>query len=123
VGLLALALAACGSSSSSGGGGGGTSSPLPAAAVKISVDFDATNSGKYVPTPASAKVGDVVEWDFNDDQNGPHTASSDDGSTFDSQKTVTGNKGDKFQFTFTKAGTFAYHCTFHANMHGTITVA
>jgi len=50
---------------------------------------------------------------------------SDDGSTFDSQNgagKVTGNKGDKFQFTFTKAGIFPYHCTFHANMHGTITV-
>jgi plastocyanin len=120
---MALALAACGSSSSSGGGGGGNSSSLPAAATTISVDFDATNSGKYVPTPATAKVGDVVEWDFSDDQNGPHTVTSDDGSTFDSQaKGVTGNKGDKFQFTFTKAGSFPYHCTFHANMHGTITV-
>jgi plastocyanin len=120
---MALALAACGSSSSGGGGGGGNSSSLPAAATTISVDFDATNSGKYVPTPATAKVGDVVEWDFSDDQNGPHTVTSDDGSTFDSQaKGVTGNKGDKFQFTFTKAGTFPYHCTFHANMHGAITV-
>jgi plastocyanin len=120
---MALALAACGSSSSSTGGGGGGGSPLPAAAVTISVDFDATNSGKYVPTPATAKVGDVVQWNFNDEQNGPHTVTSDDGSSFDSQaKGITGNKGDKFQFTFTKAGTFAYHCTFHANMHGSITV-
>ena len=122
--LTVIALAACGSSSSSSGSdnsGGG--SPLPAAAVTISVDYDAANSGKYVPTPTTAKVGDVVQWNFNDDQNGPHTVTSDDGSTFDSQaKGVTGNKGDHFQFTFTKAGTFAYHCTFHANMHGTITV-
>lgn len=121
---MALTLAACGGgSSSSSGGGGGSNSPLPAAAVTISVDFDATNSGKYSLTPATAKVGGIVQWDFNDDQNGPHTVTSDDGSTFDSQaKGVTGNKGDKFQFTFTKAGTYAYHCTFHANMHGTITV-
>jgi plastocyanin len=121
LGLLALGLAACGGSSSSGGGGG-SSSPLPNAAATIKVVFDATNSGKYDPNPATAKVGDVVEWDFDDDQNGPHTATSDDGTTFNSQDKVTGNKGDKYQFTFTKAGTFAYHCTFHANMHGTITV-
>ena len=119
IGLLALGLAGCGSSST---GGGGSTSPLAGAAVTIKVVFDAPNSGKYDPNPATAKVGDVVEWDFNDDQNGPHTATSDDGSTFNSQDKVTGNKGDKYQFTFTKAGTFPYHCTFHANMKGSITV-
>ena len=121
---MALGLAACGGSSSSdntGGGGGG--SPLPAAAVTISVDVALPSSGKYTPTPATAKVGDVVQWNFNDDTNGPHTVTSDDGTTFDSQsKGVTGNKGDKFQFTFTKAGTYKYHCTFHADMLGSITV-
>jgi plastocyanin len=121
LGFMALALAACGGSSDTGGGGGATS-PLPNAAVTIKVVFDATNSGKYDPNPATAKVGDVVEWDFQDDQNGPHTATSDDGSTFNSQDKITGNKGDKYQFKFTKAGTFPYHCTFHANMKGTITV-
>ena len=126
VAVTVIAMAACGSSSSStdNGGGGGGGSPLPAAAVTITVEYDAANAGKYVPTPTTAKVGDVVQWTFNDDQNGPHTVTSDDGSTFDSQsKGVAGNKGDKFQFTFTKAGTYAYHCTYHANMHGTITVA
>jgi plastocyanin len=122
---MALALAACGSSSSSsssGGGGGGNSSPLPPAAVTISVDPTAA-TGKYTPDTASAKVGDVVQWNFNDDQNGPHTVTSDDGTTFDSQsKNITGNKGDKFQVTFTKAGTYKYHCTFHADMVATITV-
>ncbi len=123
VAITVIAMTACGGSSSSDNGGGTGGSPLPAAAVTITVDYDAANAGKYVPTPTSAKVGDVVQWNFNDDQNGPHTVTSDDGSTFDSQaKSVAGNKGDKFQFTFTKAGTFAYHCTYHANMHGTITV-
>ncbi|HXA41351.1 MAG TPA: cupredoxin domain-containing protein [Candidatus Solibacter sp.] len=123
VAVTVVAMAACGSSSSTDNGGGTGGSPLPAAAVTIAVEYDAANAGKYVPTPTSAKVGDVVQWSFNDDQNGPHTVTSDDGSTFDSQaKGVAGNKGDKFQFTFTKAGTYAYHCTYHANMHGTITV-
>jgi len=53
------------------------------AAVTVKVDFDATNSGKYDPSPATAKVGNIVEWDFNDDQNSPHTVTSDDGSTFE----------------------------------------
>lgn len=124
VAVTVIAMTACGGSSSSSDTGGGSGSPLPAAAVTITVEYDAANAGKYVPTPTNAKVGDVVQWSFDDDQNGPHTVTSDDGSTFDSQaKGVAGNKGDKFQFTFTKAGTYAYHCTYHANMHGTITVA
>ena len=124
VGLLAVALAACGSSSDGGGGGGGGGTPPnPKAALTIKVEYDPTNTGKYVPTPATAKVGDTVEWQFDDDQGGPHTVTSDDGSTFDSQsKNITGNKGDKFDFTFTKAGTYGYHCTYHANMKGSITI-
>jgi plastocyanin len=123
-GLLAIGLAACGSTSTdNGGGGGGGSSPNPKGAVVIKVEYDPTNNGKYVPTPATGKVGDTVEWQFNDDQGGPHTVTSEDGSSFDSQsKGVTGNKGDKFDFTFTKAGTYAYHCTYHANMKGSITI-
>ena len=124
VGLLALGLAACGGSGGGDGGSGPTgSSANPSVAVTIKVEYDPTNNGKYVPTPATAKVGDTVEWQFNDDQGGPHTVTSDDGSAFDSQsKNITGNKGDKFDFTFTKAGTYAYHCTYHANMKGSITV-
>ena len=91
--------------------------------VDVKVAFDATNSGKFDPSSVAAKVGDTVKWTFVDDTNNPHTVTSDDGSTFDSQPKVTGNKGDTFTFTFTKAGSFAYHCTFHANMKGTMTVS
>jgi plastocyanin len=31
--------------------------------------------------------------------------------------------GATFSFTFTKAGTFAYHCSIHSSMHGTIVVS
>jgi plastocyanin len=91
--------------------------------VDVKVEFDAANQGKFVPTPQAVHVGDTVRWVFDDDQGGPHTSTSDDGSTFDSQPKVTGNKGDTFTFTFTKAGSFAYHCTFHSNMKATITVS
>ena len=123
-GVLAMGLAACGGSSGGdGGGGGGATPPNPKVALTIKVEYDPTNNGKYVPNPATAKVGDTVEWQFDDDQGGPHTVTSDDGSTFDSMsKGVTGNKGDKFDFTFTKAGTYGYHCTYHANMKGSITI-
>jgi plastocyanin len=95
----------------SGGGGSAT----------IMVEADPTNLGKYVPDPDTVKTGTAVTWQFVDDQNNPHTVTADDGS-FDSSSKVTGNKGDKFSFTFTKAGTFAYHCNYHGNMKGTLIV-
>ena len=96
------------------------SAALGTAAITIKVEFDATNSGKYSPSSASLKVGNIVKWLDVDNQNSPHTITSDDGSTFDSGPK---NYNETFSFTFTKAGTYAYHCTFHANMTGTITVS
>jgi len=95
-------------------GGGGT--------VQVKVEPDPTNLGKYVPDPVSVHVGGTVKWLFDDGQNNPHTATADDG-TFDSAAKVTGNKGDTYSFTFTKAGSFPYHCNYHANMKGTVTVS
>lgn len=102
------------SSTAPSGGGGAT--------AQVKVEFDPTNQGKYVPNPASVKVGGSVKWIFDDDQGGPHTATADDGS-FDSSSKVPGNKGDSFSFTLTKAGSITYHCNYHANMKGTITVS
>jgi plastocyanin len=107
--------AAPSSAASSAPSGGG-------ATIQVKVEPDPTNLGKYVPTPTSIRVGGTVKWTFDDDQNNPHTATADDGS-FDSSTKVTGNKGDVFSFTFTKAGSFAYHCNYHANMKGTVTVS
>jgi plastocyanin len=100
-----------------------TSAPAGGTTVTVSVQADPTNQGKFVPPSTTVHVGDTVKWTFDDGQNGPHTATSDDGTAFDSQTKVPGNKGDTFSFTFTKAGAYTYHCTFHANMTGKITVS
>jgi plastocyanin len=42
-----------------------------------------------------------------------------DGGVFDHSMP----SGAMFSFTFAKAGTFAYHCTIHPSMHGTIMVS
>lgn len=70
----------------------------------------------YSPASLSVKVGDTVTW-TNKDLTG-HSATADDGS-FDTGVLAQGESGS---FTFTKAGTFAYHCTPHPNIQGTITV-
>jgi plastocyanin len=117
MGVVALGFAACGGSSDTGGTPASTPDNTPAD-VTISAAADATNGGKYVPTPATAKVGNTVKWTFDDDQS-QHTVTADD-SSFDSG---TKGKGDTYLHKFDKAGTFAYHCTLHANMKGTITVS
>ena len=117
MGVLALTLAACGGSSDSSGTPASTPDNT-AADVTIQVQSDPTNVGKYTPNPATAKVGNVVKWSFEDDQS-PHTVTADD-SSFDSTSKA---KGEVFTHKFDKAGTYAYHCSLHANMKGTITVS
>jgi predicted lipoprotein with Yx(FWY)xxD motif/plastocyanin len=61
-------------------------------------------------------VGASVTWTNNDSV--AHTVTADDGS-FDSGNL---DSGKTFSFTFTKAGTYTYHCAIHPNMTGTIVV-
>lgn len=77
----------------------------------------ATISGGRLPTLA-VKSGTVVVF-VNEDALA-HTATSDDGSTFDSQSLSPG--GGSFKFTASKAGTFSYVCSIHPDMKGTLTV-
>src|ERR1051325_1482831 len=82
-----------------------------------------------VPT-FTVKVGTKVTW--TDKGSNPHSVSADQGA-FDSSPNcspstafVPGNcmkSGDAFSFTFSSAGTFAYHCRVHTtSMKGTVTV-
>lgn len=121
MGILAVAFAACGGSStdnSTGGGGGSSPADNTPAAATVNVVADPTNVGKFDPATTTVKVGDTVKWTFSDDAN-PHTVTADDSSFDSSQK----QKGDTFTFKFDKAGTFAYHCTLHANMKAQVTVS
>ena len=49
----------------------------------------------------------------------PHTITSDDGTTFDSGTIPVGGT---FRHTFTRAGTFPYHCNYHPYMRATISL-
>jgi plastocyanin len=71
----------------------------------------------YDPTPVNVAVGDTVTWTNNDTV--PHTVTANDGSF----QSGTMQPGATFSFTFTGAGTFDYHCEFHANMSGQVVVA
>lgn len=70
----------------------------------------------FSPQAITVTSGSQVTWTNNGSLQ--HSATADDGS-FDSGLL---NKGDTWSFTFTKAGTYAYHCTPHPWMKATIVV-
>lgn len=71
---------------------------------------------EFAPSAVTVNVGDTVTW--TNDGPTPHSATANDGS-FD---TGIMNAGASGSHTFTEAGTFAYICTPHPNMTGTVTV-
>jgi plastocyanin len=71
----------------------------------------------FSPGSVSVHVGDTITWTNQDDA--PHTATAKNGS-FD---TGILQKGKSGSHTFTSAGTIAYICSVHPNMHGTVVVA
>jgi amicyanin len=72
----------------------------------------------FGPTSLTVSVGSTVTWTNRDDI--PHTVvSSDDPKVFKSKVLDT---DEKFSFTFTKAGTYAYFCSIHPKMTGKVIV-
>lgn len=74
------------------------------------------NNMKFDASDITIKAGTTVTWTNND--SAPHTVTANDG-TFDSGNM---NYGAKFSYTFSKAGTYKYRCTYHPAMTGTVTV-
>lgn len=88
-----------------------TTTAAQAANVEVKIDNFVFN-----PQTVTVKAGDTVTWVNHDDI--PHTATSKTGA-FRSKALDT---DDKFSFTFTTPGTFAYFCALHPHMTGSIVV-
>ncbi len=73
---------------------------------------------KFTPDNITIPAGTKVVWTNNDSVS--HTVTGDD--TSGPLKSDLIPQGKTFEFTFDKAGTYAYHCTPHPFMKGTITV-
>ena len=112
-------LAACGGYSSTPtapstgntGNGGGNGTP-----VTIVKGAETLTTTAFSPNPLTVSAGTTVTWTNSDSTE--HTTTSDNG-TFSSGAI---NGGKSFSFTFQNKGTFTYHCSFHPNMVGTVTV-
>ncbi len=119
--VTALLLAGCGGSSGDNSQSctpaGGSTSGTPTQTVKLV--SDPNTIGKYEPPSVNVKVGDTVQWDFQDNT-AQHSVTSDDSGLFES---CLQNAGAKFMVTFTKAGDFKYHCQIHAQMLGDVKVS
>jgi len=81
----------------------------PTAEVKI-------DNFSYSPATLTVKAGTEVTWTNHDDM--PHTVTSEDKS-FKSKALDT---DEKFTFTPTKPGTYAYYCSIHPKMTGKLVV-
>ena len=85
--------------------------PKPGALAVVKVSM---RNMQFYPQTLQVKKGTMVEWK-NDDLV-PHTATS---ASFDSGSL---GPGKSWRHTFTKAGQFAYACTFHPTMTGVVIV-
>jgi len=94
------------------GAGSGT------AASTVKVVADSQTQGAYQPNPVTVQAGQSVTWTW-EDQGNQHSVGADDGS-FES---CLQGSGSSFTTTFTKAGTYFYHCSIHSQMKGSVTVA
>ncbi|MBV9227752.1 MAG: cupredoxin family copper-binding protein [Chloroflexi bacterium] len=95
-----------------------TTAPAPTTAAKqptMGKQSVAISGFHFSPQALTISVGTTVIW-TNDDQV-RHTVTADQG-LFNG---IVGS-GSSFSFTFTKAGTFAYHCNIHPSMTAMIVV-
>lgn len=117
--VLSLALLAWGGSTTTAS----ASTKAPSLAFKKSHVVHTVNimekNGRFFFSPATLtiKVGDIVVW--KNVTNVVHTVTSNTG-VFNTPGFLTPNH--TFKFTFSRTGTFHYHCNIHLYMHATIIV-
>lgn len=114
VAAVAIIAASCNGSGPSAYGASASTAATTTAAT-------ATNAGtikdfSFQPEVLKVKVGAKVTW--TNDDTVAHTV------TADTNSFASGNlqPGGSFSFTFTRPGTYAYHCSIHPSMHGSVVV-
>ncbi len=87
-----------------------TSTPAPSATPRPNTVTVSMTNYAFGPKELSVRPGDTVQWVNNSDT--PHTTNSDAGA-WDSGVVM---PGASYSFTFTTAGEFSYHCSFHQSL-------
>jgi plastocyanin len=114
--LAAVTIIAAGCS-----GTGPTASGAPASTAAAPPAAPAANAASisgfsFQPGVLKVKPGAKVTW--TNDDGVTHTVTA-DSKWFDSGPL---QPGASFSFTFTRPGTYAYHCSVHPSMHGSVVV-
>lgn len=109
--MILLAVAAI----AGGACGGEDDAAAPAATPRTGADVT-IDTFRFDPDPLTVERGQAVTWTNNDAIT--HTATDADGA-FD---LTLADKGATATHTFSEAGTFAYTCTRHPGMAGTVIV-
>ncbi len=96
--------------------GGGMTRPGGAPTARAATAAVTISDFQFTPATVTVNQGDTVTWT----NNGPsiHTATSDTG-VWDSGVL---NVGASYSYTFSTPGTYAYHCSIHPSMLGTVIV-
>jgi len=81
--------------------------------AKIAVSIDNFN---FAPNAITVAVGTTVVWTNKDDV--PHNVTNPEKAF----KSPTLDTDEKWEYTFTKTGTFNYYCTIHPKMTGKVVV-
>jgi plastocyanin len=114
VAAVAIIAASCNGTGPSAYGASASTAATTTAATATNA---ATIKGfSFQPEVLKVKVGAKVTW--TNDDTVAHTV------TADTNSFASGNlqPGGSFSFTFTRPGTYAYHCSIHPSMHGSVVV-
>lgn len=112
IALAFLAFAACNSEPL----GGPT---LPPHDIIIVSGAETKGAAAYDPNPTVVSLATHAKVIWANDDASQHTVTADDGVSFDSGNV---NSGEAYSHTFVATGTYAYHCTLHPTMVGTLVV-
>jgi plastocyanin len=110
---VAMIATACSSTGSTAYGAPASTAATTTAATASAATIQGFS---FQPGVLKAKPGAKVTWTNRDAV--AHTVTADNSSF------ASGNlqPGRSFSFTFTRAGTYAYHCSIHPSMHGSVVV-
>jgi len=72
----------------------------------------------FTPSAITVKKGTTVTWTNSDSV--AHTVVETDGKAGPNSQSI--DNGKSYSFTYNTVGTFAYHCSIHPDMTGTVTV-
>jgi plastocyanin len=116
MGATAILIAGC------GGGDSGSATAKPSQSSPSSASGQSStgvtiSDFKFTPNPLTVQGGARVN--VTNDDSTAHTVTADDGHSFD---TGTLGQGSSKAISVAKPGTYPYHCSIHAFMHGKLIV-